>query len=124
MESIALCSNVGESTASGVIQALPAVSQDPEILLDSRVLVGWAWKSVTETTGRKGNPDLGLDVVCATYRGDIRTRCWEDRSRNARLKSLVWNNRLGKYLQESCRVLAIIRLASRTGSGITRREQD
>jgi hypothetical protein len=101
MEPDALCGNIGESPAVGVVQALPCVTKVAEELFNCIFLIFWAWEEVAKASRGERCSELGFDISGRTY------GCY------------IWTSSR-EYGQEACCILPVIRLACTGNASITR----
>ena len=64
-EVVRLGCNIGESTSSRIVQALPGISEDPQVLGHRRVLVRGSRESIREASGGKPDCNFGFHVISA-----------------------------------------------------------
>src|SRR4051812_8820631 len=81
--------NVRETATLGVVQALPLVSQDLEVLLNSIILPLGSGKEIAEATAGEEYGTFGLDSVRPTHAGNVWACSWEDRKETCCVLSIV-----------------------------------
>ena len=75
---VSLRCNVREPTTSRVIETLPCVSKNPKEGRHRSFLVSWSREAVREAPGGESDSSFRLNVICPTYRCDVRAGGRED----------------------------------------------